>query len=64
MFAVGIISLLGASVAAIDFANIDAPGDDASLHCLGGNTFCERTREFKIDAQSGAAPELAYSTIA
>lgn len=63
MFAARIISLLGASVAAIDFAKLDTAGDDASLHCFDGNTFCQRTREFKLDQQAGAGDDLAYHII-
>ena len=46
MFAAKIVALLAASATAIDIAN---QGDDASLHCLDNNTFCQRTREWKID---------------
>ena len=40
MFAAKIISLLGATASAIGFEKFDQAGDDASLHCLDGNTFC------------------------
>jgi hypothetical protein len=49
MFVSKILALLGATASAINFSKLDQMGDDASLHCINGNTFCQRTREFKID---------------
>ena len=53
MFAAKLVSLLSASAAAVEFSHAEgyaaSAGDDASLHCLSGTAFCERTREFKID---------------
>lgn len=40
------------AVKAADFSKLKSTvngGDDASLHCLDGTAFCQRTREFKID---------------
>jgi len=61
MFVSKILALLGATASAINFLKLDQGGDDASLHCINGNTFCQRTREFKIDQQAQAGNDLLYS---
>ena len=54
-------ALLGAA-AAIDFQQV---GDDASLHCLENNTFCQRTREWKLDQNDPtAAKDIQYALTA
>ena len=55
MFAAKIVSLLGVTASAVDFEKLVATehaGDDASNYCLDGTTFCQRTREFKLDQNS------------
>ena len=35
-------------------------GDDASKHCISGNHFCRRTREFKLQALKQHTQQLNY----
>ncbi len=43
-------------------AEVKQVGDDASLHCLDGNHFCQRTREWKIDQNDIHSPkDLGYA---
>ena len=37
--------------------------DDATAHCLSGNSFCERTREFKLDVLRNSGSEISYSLL-
>ena len=61
MFAAKIISMLSATVLAIDFQKAQEVGDDASLHCLDNNAFCQRTREWKIDQADPTSPhDISY----
>ena len=65
MFSTKLISLLGATAAAIEFdaqASHKLVGDDASNYCPQDTMFCARTREFKIDQMYGRSPsDLSYS---
>ena len=66
MFSAKLISLLGATAAAIDFdvqASHKLAGDDASNYCPQDTMFCARTREFKIDQMmhDGRQSDLSYS---
>ena len=56
MFKPKFIALLGA----VAQAGNQASGDDASLHCLDGTPFCERTREWKLDQSKTPDTDLFY----
>ena len=40
--------------------SLQGNSDDAAAYC-NGNTFCERTREFKLDAEMDGHTNLSYS---
>ena len=56
---VRILALFGTLVLATRIEQ--SSGDDASLNCLDGTGFCERTREWKIDQSLNSPSDLSYS---